>query len=104
MVDGRSRPTSTFSNSSQHNNSITIIKWNPYGKRIITGDKRGQVCVWNVDPRGTLSITKGIYRKKGEVTAAVFCTIPNKSDHRKAELKHNFFFGMNLYGYFSIKI
>lgn len=93
MVDGRSRPTSTFSNSSQHNDSITIIKWNPYGKRIITGDKKGQVCVWNVDPRGTLSITKGIYRKKGEVTAAVFCTVPNKSDPRKAELKHNFFFG-----------
>ena len=39
LVDGRNRPTSIFSNNSQHNASITILKWNIYGKRLITGDK-----------------------------------------------------------------
>lgn len=39
IVDGRTRPTSTFSNSSQHNAMITLVKWNPVGKRLITGDK-----------------------------------------------------------------
>lgn len=38
-VDGKTRPTSTFSGSSQHNAPITVIKWNPAGKRLITGDK-----------------------------------------------------------------
>ena len=39
LVDGRNRPTSIFSNNSQHNSSISILKWNIYGKRLITGDK-----------------------------------------------------------------
>ncbi len=39
LVDGRNRPTCTFSNHSQHNNAITVLKWNPFGKRLITGDK-----------------------------------------------------------------
>lgn len=38
-VDGKTRPTSTFSGNSQHNSEITILKWNPAGKRVITGDK-----------------------------------------------------------------
>ncbi len=37
MVDGTTRPSSTFSNTSQHNSSITIAKWNPSGKKLITG-------------------------------------------------------------------
>lgn len=41
-VDGKTRPTSTFSGTSQHNSEITILKWNPTGKRVITGDK---VCL-----------------------------------------------------------
>ncbi len=39
IVDGKSRPSSTFSNSSQHSAAITVLKWNPSGKRVITGDK-----------------------------------------------------------------
>lgn len=42
LVDGKNRPTCTFSNNSQHclpNNAITVLKWNPFGKRLITGDK-----------------------------------------------------------------
>ena len=62
-VDGRTRPTSSFSNSSQHNSAITVILWSPNGKRLITGDKRGQVCVWNADNRGTLTPIRQ-YRKK----------------------------------------
>jgi hypothetical protein len=38
VVDGKVRPASTFSNSSQHSAAITIVKWNPFGKRLITGD------------------------------------------------------------------
>ena len=39
LVDGRNRPTSIFSNNSQHNASISILRWNIHGKRLITGDK-----------------------------------------------------------------
>jgi hypothetical protein len=39
IVDGKNKPTSTFSNASQHSAAITMIKWNPVGKRLITGDK-----------------------------------------------------------------
>lgn len=38
-VDGKTRPTSTFSGTSQHNAEITVLKWNPAGKRVISGDK-----------------------------------------------------------------
>lgn len=38
QVDGRIRPTSTFSNTSQHNTAITVLKWNPFGKRVVSGD------------------------------------------------------------------
>jgi intraflagellar transport protein 140 len=76
MADGRNRPTSTFSNNSQHNSAITILKWNVYGKRLITGDKKGLVCVWSVDTRGSLTPTRQ-YRRKGEITSAVFCVMPS---------------------------
>jgi hypothetical protein len=38
-VDGKTRPTSTFSGTSQHNAEITVLKWNPAGKRVVSGDK-----------------------------------------------------------------
>jgi len=37
VVDGVTRPASTFSNASQHNAAITMLKWNPSGKKLITG-------------------------------------------------------------------
>ena len=39
MVDGCNRSSCTYSNNSQHNGDITLLKWNPAGKRIVTGDK-----------------------------------------------------------------
>ena len=39
LVDGKNRPTCTFSNNSQHNSVISVLKWNPFGKRLVTGDK-----------------------------------------------------------------
>eukprot|EP00606_Chrysophyceae_sp_TOSAG23-5_P000414 GSChrysophyteH2.ASY1.ANO1.1513.1 assembled CDS len=78
-VDGRARPTSSFSNSSQHTYGVTTVVWSPNGKRIITGDKKGTVCVWTVDARGTLSPLRQ-YRKRGEICCAVFCTsLPSAS-------------------------
>jgi WD40 repeat protein len=38
-VDGKNKPTSTFTNNVQHNSTITVLKWNPSGKRLVTGDK-----------------------------------------------------------------
>ena len=46
-VEGRSRPVSMFSNGSQSNSEtmesrrpeITVLKWSPSGRRLITGDK-----------------------------------------------------------------
>jgi WD40 repeat protein len=48
-VDGKTRPTSTFSGTSQHNSEITILKWNPIGKRVITGDKVLKFSLTNTD-------------------------------------------------------
>ncbi len=79
-VDGRVRPTSSFSNSSQHNSAVTVVLWSPNGKRLITGDKRGQVCVWAADSRGTLTPIRQ-YRKKGEISSAVFCASPTSHNN-----------------------
>ena len=38
-VDGKARPSSTYSNNGQHSGAITVLKWNPLGKRLVTGDK-----------------------------------------------------------------
>jgi WD40 repeat protein len=38
-VDGKTKPSSTFSNNVQHTSTITVLKWNPSGKRLVTGDK-----------------------------------------------------------------
>jgi len=79
IVDGRSKPVSTFSNASQHSCAITIVKWNPSGKRVITGDKRGLVCVWSVDARGSLSPLRQ-YKRKGSITSIAFCLLPLRSE------------------------
>eukprot|EP01035_Chromulina_nebulosa_P031271 gene31271-41668_t len=79
LVDGKSRAVSTYSNSSQHNSPITMMKWNATGKRLITGDKRGLVCVWSADVRGTLSPIRQ-YKRKGAITTAIFYVLPIKSD------------------------
>lgn len=76
-VDGKTRPSSSFSNSTQHRDAITVLEWNPAGKRIITGDKKGVVVVWSVDSRGGLSPMRQ-YKKKGEITSAIFCLAPLK--------------------------
>jgi intraflagellar transport protein 140 len=59
--------------------------------------QRGQICVWTADSRGVLTPTRQ-YRKKGEITTAVFCILPARTEaQRKAELKQSyspaFFFG-----------
>jgi intraflagellar transport protein 140 len=93
VADGRVRPSSTYSNSSLHNGSITVLKWNPAGKRIISGDKNGLVVVWAVDSRGTLTPTRQ-YKKKGMITAAVYCTIAaDASAFMKQTYSPSFFFG-----------
>merc|ERR1711871_1469474 len=101
QVDGITRPSSTFSNTSQHHSAITMMKWNPTGKKLITGDKRGVVNVWTADKRGTLSHSHQ-YRKQGAISTAVFCPVSPtvlKSDTRRkgGDIKHlyspPFFFG-----------
>eukprot|EP01032_Pedospumella_encystans_P019831 gene19831-22541_t len=62
-VDGKNKPTSTFTNNVQHGSTITVLKWNPAGKRLVTGDKKGVVCVWQTDSRGGLNPIRQ-YRKK----------------------------------------
>lgn len=42
FFDGRSRPTSSFSSNSTHNSTVTVLKWNPAGKRLVSGDKVGR--------------------------------------------------------------
>jgi intraflagellar transport protein 140 len=51
--------------------------------------QNGTVNVWTVDARGTLSATRQ-YRRKGEITAAVFCTLPPRPDSRKKDWKKTY--------------
>eukprot|EP01041_Mallomonas_annulata_P003422 gene3422-6789_t len=95
--DGRNRPILTYSNSSQHGGPITVFRWNPFGRRVVTGDKNGMAVVWTVDARGSLTSTRQ-YRKKGRITTAIFCVItPRAEITRKADWKQSysppFFFG-----------
>ena len=39
LVDGKNRPTTVYSNRDQHHSSISVLKWNPSGKRLVSGDK-----------------------------------------------------------------
>jgi len=71
-VDGKNKPTSTFTNNVQHGSTITVLKWNPAGKRLVTGDKKGVVCVWQTDSRGGLNPIRQ-YRKKGSISALIYC-------------------------------
>lgn len=121
MVDGKIRPSSTYNNSNQHNAPINVMKWNPMGKRLVTADKvsiflfpfkalvvntkskswylqKGVVVVWSVDSRGGLNPIRQ-YKKKGEITAIIFCLIPLKNDQGKLkdskQYSPSFFFGTN---------
>jgi WD40 repeat protein len=38
-VDLKQRPSIIYSSSSYHSASLSILKWNPSGKRLVTGDK-----------------------------------------------------------------
>ncbi len=96
-VDGRIRPSSTFSNTSQHMSNIKVLEWNPAGKRLVSGDGNGLVVVWAVDARGTLTPTRQ-YRKKGEIMSITFCHLTMKADGpRKPAIESSFspsfFFG-----------
>eukprot|EP01038_Epipyxis_sp_PR26KG_P011964 gene11964-16014_t len=99
-VDGKIRPSSSFSNNNQHSKAITVLKWNPLGKRLVSGDKNGSVVVWAVDSRGGLNPIRQ-YKKKGEITAIIFCLMPIKLEaiRSKNEIKTSyspsFFFGTN---------
>jgi len=94
VVDGKIRPSSTFSNSSQHNSPITVMKWNPFGKRLVTGDSSGLLCVWTVDSRGTLSPSRQ-YRKKGAITSVAFCKLPVPQRHSDKPSKSNIILKQN---------
>ena len=38
-----------------HKAAITLLLWSPDGSRLLTGDDKGVLCVWSVDPRMRLS-------------------------------------------------
>ena len=74
-----------------------MLRWNPSGKRLITGDKDGVVNVWVVDARGTLTPSRQ-YRKRGIITCSIYCLItPKLESFKKIDWKKNysppFFFG-----------
>ena len=87
-VDSKSKPSLIYNNTTEHTTSITILRWNPAGKRLITGDKMGQIVVWTVDNRGHMTATRQ-YRKKGEITTIVFCIIPIKTSTNEQNNTNN---------------
>ena len=38
-----------------HKGGVTMLQWSPDGSRLLTGDEKGVLCVWTVDPRMRLS-------------------------------------------------
>jgi WD40 repeat protein len=54
-VDGKTKPSSTFSNNVQHTSTITVLKWNPSGKRLVTGDKVKDQSLCLPDPQHVLT-------------------------------------------------
>ena len=70
-TDNKQRAQCLFNNGSVHSKPVTLVKWSPDNRRVITGDQIGLLCVWAVDPKGTLSPIRQ-YRKKGAILSAVF--------------------------------
>ncbi len=70
-TENKQRAQCLFNNGSVHSKPVTLVKWSPDNRRVITGDQIGLLCVWAVDPKGTLSPIRQ-YRKKGAILSAVF--------------------------------
>jgi WD40 repeat protein len=60
-VDGKNKPTSTFTNNVQHNSTITVLKWNPSGKRLVTGDKASTTILFSASPTDCLTFPFLLY-------------------------------------------
>lgn len=39
IVDVKQRPTVLFTSSSYHNAGVSVLRWSPNGKRLVSGDK-----------------------------------------------------------------
>ncbi|KAG5176880.1 putative intraflagellar transport protein 140 [Tribonema minus] len=89
-----SRTTCSCANGAVHRAPVTLLLWNPAGTCLVTGDAAGTVCVWKCDSHGGTVLPLVQYRKKGAVTAAVFCgsTSSSQDDPVAAALSPPFFF------------
>ncbi len=55
-----------------------------------TNEQKGVVVIWSVDSRGGLSAMRQ-YKKKGEITTAIFCVVSSKSahtDHHQSDINN----------------
>eukprot|EP00501_MAST-03F_sp_TOSAG23-6_P000179 GSMAST32.ASY1.ANO1.182.1 assembled CDS len=72
-----------------HKSPITLLKWKDDGTRLVTGDRRGAIGVWQTDIRGRL-MPICHYRKNGAITHCVFAAFHGAKDHSRCT---SFFFG-----------
>lgn len=69
---------------SPHQSAILMLKWAPYGNRLITSDEQGLVVVWKIDPRGVVSQCTQ-YRRKGKINHIAFITSPaQREKHQRS--------------------
>ena len=54
-----------------HKADITLLLWSPDGTRLLTGDARGALCVWSVDPRMRLTCVSRYDKSAATTTSAI---------------------------------
>ena len=64
---------------SPHRTPIGLLKWAPYGNRLISSDHDGLLVVWRIDVRGYVSQCAQ-YRRPGVITQCAFCTSPQQRE------------------------
>ncbi|EQC39856.1 hypothetical protein SDRG_02514 [Saprolegnia diclina VS20] len=65
--------------NSPHTTRLTLLKWAPYGNRLVTGDENGILAVWKVDARSQMMLATQ-YTRQGSLTQCVFCVSPQKRE------------------------
>ncbi|CAE7667243.1 Ift140, partial [Symbiodinium sp. KB8] len=54
-----------------HTMPLSVLKWNPDGSRLVTGDQMGVFAVWSMDQRARLQAMQK-YRRAGALTCVAF--------------------------------
>ena len=69
--------------ASAHKGELRLMQWSPDGSRLLTGDEKGALCVWSVDPRMRLACISR-YDKSGSISHVAFRQSVSGLAHRSS--------------------